>query len=137
MEKKDLTKKEAVDLSGYNRPFVCKECGGLMIFKGVGEYRCEDCDYLDYDDYGKVRCYIEKHSGANLAQIAEKTGVSQKSIMQMLKEARLEVAQDSRAFMKCSICGANIRSGTICIRCEAAYNKGLEERERAVRKLQN
>ena len=135
MEKKDLARKGALDISGYNRPYECKKCGGLMVFKGVGEYECESCRYLDYDDYGKVRGYIEKYPGANLAQIAEITGVSQKSIMQMLKEDRLEGSQESRTFMKCSICGADIRSGTLCLRCEVAYNRGLEERERAARKL--
>ncbi len=25
-------------LEKYNVPRVCKECGGVMIFKGVGEY---------------------------------------------------------------------------------------------------
>ena len=23
----------------YNRPLICEKCGGIMIFKGVGEYR--------------------------------------------------------------------------------------------------
>ena len=41
----------------------CKKCGGIMVFKGVGEYHCEDCNAVDYDDYGKVRLYIEEHDG--------------------------------------------------------------------------
>lgn len=41
-------------------PQRCKLCFGRMIFKGVGEYQCEECGYLDYDDYGKVRNYVEK-----------------------------------------------------------------------------
>ena len=56
-------------LDAYNIPRVCKECGGVMVFKGVGEYRCEDCGVVDYDDYGKVRCYIESNKGATAAQI--------------------------------------------------------------------
>ena len=37
-------------LDMYNIPRVCKECGGVMVFKGVGEYHCEDCGAVDYDD---------------------------------------------------------------------------------------
>lgn len=28
----------------YHVPRVCKECGGVMVFKGVGEYHCERCE---------------------------------------------------------------------------------------------
>ena len=38
----------------------CQECGGTRIeYKGVGEYKCEDCGLLMYNDYGKVRLYLE------------------------------------------------------------------------------
>ena len=49
------------DADIYHRPVLCEKCGGLMIFKGVGEYQCEDCKFVAYDDYGKTRLYIEKH----------------------------------------------------------------------------
>ena len=106
-----------------------------MVFKGVGEYQCEDCGALEYDDYGTVRNYIEKHAKATMAFISEQTGVSQKSIRQMLKEGRLEIAPDSRAFLKCEVCGANIRSGALCEQCEKAYHRNREEMERAGRKM--
>ena len=70
----------------YHIPRVCKKCGGVMIFKGVGEYHCEDCGAVDYDDYGKVRMYIEEHHGATAAQIEDAVGVSQRAIRQMLKD---------------------------------------------------
>lgn len=119
----------------YNRPLRCKKCGGLMIFKGVGEYKCEDCKALEYDDYGKTRNYIEKHPGATSAEVSEHTGVSQKSIRQMLKESRLEVAPESKMFLKCDICGVSIRSGSLCDKCEASYHRKLEEEERNKRKF--
>ncbi|NLL76580.1 MAG: winged helix-turn-helix transcriptional regulator [Clostridiales bacterium] len=119
----------------YNRPYKCDKCGGIMIFKGVGEYECEDCHALAYDDYGKARNYIEKHPGATAGEIAERTGVSQKAIHQMLRESRLEIASNSRSFMKCGICGANIRHGALCEKCATAYHRNAEERERAKRAL--
>lgn len=123
-----------LDLEQYNRPKVCKCCGGIMIFKGVGEYQCEDCRAVDYDDYGKVRLYIEEHKGATAAQIEDGTGVKQRTIRQMLREERLEVAPDSKCFLHCEICGKDIRSGKFCPQCEANYHHKLEEREREKKK---
>ena len=34
-------------MDSYNIPRVCKNCGGVMVFKGVGEYRCEACGEVD------------------------------------------------------------------------------------------
>ncbi|MCM1264311.1 MAG: hypothetical protein NC313_16495 [Butyrivibrio sp.] len=118
------------DLDVYNRPVKCPKCGGDMVFKGCGEYRCEKCKYVDYDDYGKVRNYVEKHTGVTMAQAADATGVKQKTIRTMLKESRLEVADGSTVYLKCEMCGASIRSGRVCPKCEVAYSKVLEERAR-------
>ena len=46
---------EFQDLDVYHRPTKCPECGGIMKFKGCGEYRCEDCRYVEYDENGKER----------------------------------------------------------------------------------
>lgn len=118
------------DMDIYNRPTECPECGGVMVFRGCGEYRCEDCRYVAYDDYGKVRNYVEKHGGATAAQVSEATGVKQKTIRTMLKESRLEIADGSNSFMKCEMCGTSIRSGRVCHNCEVAYNKSVEEKAR-------
>lgn len=134
-EKTENLKKGLMDLANYNRPTICAECGGIMVFKGVGEYECEDCGGLAYDDYGTVRNYIEKHPGATSAQVSEATGVTQKSIRDMLKEERLEIAPNSNAFLTCEICGKPIRSGRYCPRCESAYHKEIEERARAARNI--
>ena len=40
------------------RPTICKSCGGVMVYKGLGEYQCEECGQMDYDDYGKGRNYL-------------------------------------------------------------------------------
>lgn len=115
----------------YNIPRVCKKCGGVLVFKGVGEYRCEDCGELDYDDYGKVRLYIEEHKGATAAQIENAIGVSQRSIRQMLKDGRLEVTADSKTFLRCEVCGKSIRSGQYCPECETKMHRNLEAEQRA------
>lgn len=121
---------EIVGLDKYNIPRICKKCGGIMVFKGVGEYRCESCNECEYDDYGKVRNYLEAHRGATAAEVENETGVKQKTIRLMLKESRLEVTEDSKAFIQCEMCGKTIRYGKYCAACEVVYHRTLEEQQR-------
>ena len=51
-ERIEMLKKEISKVNTYNRPTYCEKCGGGMVFKGVGEYECEKCGALEYDDYG-------------------------------------------------------------------------------------
>lgn len=122
----------------YNIPRQCEKCGGVMVFQGLGEYCCEDCGELAYDDYGKVRAYIEEHKGATAAQIEDAIGVSQKTIRRLLKDGRLEIAEGSRVFLQCEICGKMIRSGQYCPECEMKVHRNIEakQREMAHRDLQ-
>ena len=39
---------------------VCKECSGVMRYRGGGLYVCEECKHEELDDYGKVRQFLEK-----------------------------------------------------------------------------
>lgn len=114
----------------YHVPRTCKQCEGVMVYKGVGEYQCEECGFIDYDDYGKVRLYIEEHHGATAAEIEAAVGVSQRTIRQMLRESRIEVAEGSRSFLHCEICGKEIRSGRYCPECETKVHRGLEAEQR-------
>lgn len=122
-------------LDVYHIPRICTECGGVMIFKGVGEYHCEDCGRVAYDDYGKVRLYLEKNPGANAVAVEAETGVSQKTIRLMLKESRLQVAEGSPAFLHCENCGKVMRSGRFCPECEILYHRNVEEQQRKINKL--
>lgn len=122
---------KSIDFGYFERPYVCSKCGGELIFKGVGEYHCEDCDQIEYDDYGKVRLYLEKNKSANMSEIQEGTGVSMKSIKQMVKEKRFEITQNSKIFMYCERCHAVIRMGRFCNECEIKYHRELEAKMRA------
>lgn len=124
-----------LEIDMYNRPTICSKCNGIMIFKGVGEYRCEDCQNVEYDDYGKVRNYIEQHKGATAAEIESEIGVSQRAIRQMLRDSKIEISEGSRTFIKCELCGADIRSGRFCSKCETTYHRQLEEEQRKQRMM--
>ena len=58
--------RDLLRMDEYNRPKTCEKCDGVMVFMGVGEYQCEDCGAIAYDDYGKVRLYIEAVSYTHL-----------------------------------------------------------------------
>lgn len=133
--REDVAKMANFELDSYNRPANCSVCGGIMLFKGVGEYACEDCKKVEFDDFGKVRLFIESHKGSNAAQIEEGTGVKQRAIRQMLREQRLEVTMDSKAFLHCDVCGVNIRSGRFCQKCEANYHRKIEESNRTKKSM--
>lgn len=127
-------KLKMLKIDDFHRPTECKSCGGIMVYRGVGEYMCEDCGEMDYDDYGKVRNYLEKRRGANVTEISEYTGVSHKKIRDMVKENRFEVIDDRIGYVKCEMCGINIKSGRLCKDCEIAYHRKIEAEERAKRK---
>ncbi len=99
-------------------PRVCERCGKRdPEYKGVGEYRCAECGYIMYDDFGIVRNYLEAHRGATQSQVSQATGVSMETIRQFLREDRLEIAANSGVYMACEICRAPIRSGKYCESC--------------------
>ena len=124
---KDILK---LNIDQYNMPVKCDKCGSVMVFQGCGEYKCEKCGNLMYDDYGRVRNYLDKHNGASAAEVAEKTGVSQKSIRMMLRDSRIEVAAGSQSFLYCEACGKPIRYGTLCADCEAKMHMQIEMQSR-------
>ena len=106
----------------------------MMTFTGVGSYKCEKCRYVDYDDYGKVRNYVEEHRGASVAQVSDATGVDQKFINELLREERLEIASESKVFLKCEGCGREIRFGRYCSECAKLEAAARARKEKAKKK---
>ncbi len=99
-------------------PQTCDKCGkAAMDYQGVGEYKCAECGFVMYDDFGKVRNYLEAHRGAIASEVSQATGVSIDTIRQFLKEERLEITAGSGVMLACEICKAPIRSGRYCEAC--------------------
>lgn len=109
-------------------PRVCEKCGkDSPKYMGVGEYKCEGCGFVMYDDFGIVRNYLEVHKGATSSDVSKATGVAMETIRQFLKEERLEITAGSGVFLACEICKAPIRSGRYCESCA----KKVDEMKRA------
>ena len=120
------------DLVKYNThiPRTCEKCGKSdPEYQGVGEYKCRDCGFIMYDDYGRVRNYLEAHRGATQSQVANATGVSMEVIRQLLREERIEIVSTSNVFMECEMCKTPIRSGRYCMACA----KKVAAKEEAVK----
>ena len=120
------------DLVKFNThiPRTCEKCGKSdPEYQGVGEYKCRDCGFIMYDDYGRVRNYLEAHRGATQSQVANATGVSMEVIRQLLREERIEIVSTSNVFMECEICKTPIRSGRYCMACA----KKVAAKEEAVK----
>lgn len=101
-----------------------------MEYRGLGEFACTECGNVEYNDYGKVRNYLEEHRGATQDEVFRMTGVAKWKIREFLIEEKIEIAPDSITYLKCEKCGANIRSGRYCENCrkkiiaeEAAYDR--------------
>ena len=82
------------ELLDDHKPEYCPNCGAPVTYKGLGEYVCDSCKYICYDDSGRVRIFLEKHPGANIVQISMKTGVSKAMIHKMVEENRFVIANN-------------------------------------------
>ncbi len=116
----------ADQLTDLHVPQFCEKCGGIMEFRGVGEYKCEQCGFLDYDDYGKVRIGLERFPGMTIAEAEMRTGVSQRTIRKLLKEGRIMLTEDSKVMLSCERCGSRIRYGRFCAKCEKLIKQELK-----------
>lgn len=78
------------------RPVKCSKCGGGLQYRSHGEYLCKACGNIEYDDFGKIRQYLDENGASPVAAISEYTGVPFSRINQFLRQGRLQVSGDSR-----------------------------------------
>lgn len=105
------------DELAVNRPWFCSVCGGEMKPLYAGIYECKECKKQEYDDFGKVRAYIEEHGKQPAAILAEETGVAVETIEMFLRTGRLEIPEGSDIYISCERCGCDIRYGRFCGDC--------------------
>lgn len=81
-------------------PIECEFCGGAVEQSSVGVYVCLSCGRENYDDFQKIRNYLERVGSAPAAVIARNTGVPMKTIEHFWSEEYLEtqetLIQDNR-----------------------------------------
>lgn len=67
----------------------CTECGGSYRFLGQGKYACENCGKIEYNDFGKVKLFLEENGPSPAVVISEGTGVPITKIMEYIRQGRI------------------------------------------------
>lgn len=107
-------------------PKTCSVCGEPLVYKCLGEYRCEACGNIDRDDFGKVRHFLDENGPTPALLISEKTGVALSKINQYLRQGRVEIPDGSSVYIKCEVCGKDIRFGRYCPECAVRFSKSMQ-----------
>lgn len=113
----------------YGPDNICPEC--RHISSQIGEELKQKMKSIlrpmnsdDEDKYRMVKDYIMLHPKASIAQISEANGISIAKLYEWIREERLEFSDDSKfAWFECEVCGAKIKSGTICDRCKSKLSR--------------
>lgn len=103
----------------------CLKCQRTFGARDNEEY-CSKCsmDHIE-EDFKKVRDYLYDYPGADIKEVAQATGVSERTIIKLLKDERIEVVEDSNALLKCERCTVGIKSGRYCDECKNDIEKEL------------
>lgn len=122
-----------------NKPVECSKCGASLLYKGSGKYICNSCGNVEYDDFGKVKKFIDENGVSTMGVISEATGVSLEKLNLMLRDGKVEIPEGSKYYIKCESCGCSIRYGHFCPDCvrktandlnKAFYVAGMGEKPR-------
>jgi len=105
----------------------CRMCGKL--FQSLGNPICPECVDLMDQQFREVRDYLYRHPNADIAEIVKETGVSERSILQFLREERLSLMNTSaNVGIRCEQCGKPISSGKLCVDCKERLSKMFESK---------
>lgn len=108
-----------------NVPTECPDCRERLCFKGAGQYKCPRCRKVYYDDFGKVKKYLEEEGKASLVEIADKTGVKIEVIDTLLENGSLQLPKEFEDAARCERCGAFFPVGRYCKDCIEDTSKGI------------
>jgi len=100
----------------------CEGCN--KIFNKVTGSLCPACIEQDETDLKTVNEALREEANQTVAQLSEKTGVSKKTILRLLKDQRI-ASDASLSEIKCGKCGAPAISLSVrlCERCAAEISK--------------
>ena len=105
-------------------PLACQYCGCKDLQNvTIGTYRCVRCGRDNYDDFQTIRNYLEKAGATSATVIERETGVPRRIIEYFFRDEYLEIPKNSPVRGPCAVCGAPIRTGTLCENCKADPQK--------------
>ncbi len=122
-------KKKAKDMElllARRKPKCCPRCRGKIDYIGIGTYRCSVCKYEFFDDFGKIKDFLDQNGPAPATVINSATGVDTEIINYYLREGRLEIPDGDGLYIKCEGCGCDIRYGRYCVECAKKMSGDLK-----------
>ena len=99
----------------------CKLCGKPFNYK-VNIY-CSGCLSIIDESYEKCRSYLDNKNDINISKLSVDTGVSEKVILLLLKEGRLEM----EGSLVCDRCGRPVVKGRLCNECSSSLISELSK----------
>lgn len=108
----------------YQMTKDCPNCGGKMVYVYGELFECTTCKAQELTDFGKVRAYLEKNGPQPAAIIARATNVSMNVIKKFLYQGRVEIPDGSDIYIRCQMCGTEIRYGRFCLECSRKRSNG-------------
>ncbi len=117
----------------------CRRCG--KIFSYNGNHICTECVEKEEEEFKIVKEYIYDHPKCSVTEVSEATGVTAKTIMNFLRQDRLEAVEGMSNLLTCEKCGVPIKSGRYCESCvdklKKETSKLLNESESTVSKVKS
>lgn len=102
----------------------CRICRKIII-DGLHDV-CKECREQEEKDLIKVIDYLRDNPGTTIAQIAEDTGVPEKTITKFIKKGRLVTADFK---IPCTVCGKEFKAdySVVCNECRKRMDNELSK----------
>lgn len=110
----------------------CKRCGRIYTYDGFNF--CRSCRKNMEEEFEKVKAYLRKYPGASVSEVESETGVDSETIMNYVRDGRLEMDEKSAIEIYCEKCGTRILSGRYCASCSRNINDSLVNMARSLKK---
>ena len=102
----------------------CSSCG--KVFVSINNSRiCADCREKEEKWEKEIIEYVRDHPKCPIPEIVEATGVQEQVIRRMIREGRF-LASHVDIFFPCEKCGAPIRKGQYCDKCQKEMRDELK-----------
>lgn len=105
---------------------TCSKCGRLFNWVGIGPRLCPFCKEREEEIFKTVKNYLWDHKGANMKEVMENCGATEKQIKQWIREQRIEFAKESGVTVDCERCGKPILSGKMCADCRKQMEQEIK-----------
>jgi flagellar operon protein (TIGR03826 family) len=101
----------------------CKRCG--RIYNRIRRDICPACIAEEDEIFIKVRDFLREHKNAYMDEVIEGTDVETETLIQMIQDGRVILADNPNMGYACERCGGMTRSGRLCAKCSTELARSL------------